>query len=193
MKNMFRCLSTTLLCLATVFVFSDHNEDANNGGHSEWGRSYNSNTYVGKKYTDHWYKVASDSDDALYSNTDTETILVNIPAIMNSRMTWKSKAKIECKSNDFKGTYYISASITVDGVVEDVDYGGAPDQYTPQEYQGKHKDKADAYHSESKTVQGQYPHPSITASDCAASAQIYGRNYAVDIPYWKSSYSYIPW
>lgn len=193
MKNRLKCFALILLCFGTAVVYSDHNEDANNGGHSEWLRSYNSNLSVGKKYTDHWYKVASDSDDPMYANTSTETILVNIPALLNSRMTWKAKAEIRCKSNDYKGTYYIAASILVDGEYKDIDIGGAQNRYTPLEYSGKHKHHTDAYHFETKTNQGSYPHPSITASDCAASAQIYGRNYAVDIPYWKSAYSYIPW
>lgn len=82
MRNIFMYLSITLLCLSTSIVFPDHNEGSNNGGHHEWPNSSNSNTYVGKKYTDEWYKVASDFEWPFSANTSTETTRVSIPAIL---------------------------------------------------------------------------------------------------------------
>lgn len=200
MRNIFVYLSITLLCLGTSTVFSDHNTDSNNYGHYEWGRSWSNNTYTGKKYNDKWYKNAEDVADPLSSSSNVETTTTRIPTLRYSYASWKANAKIRCDSDDFSGSYWVSAEIiTADGW-KDSDYG-AWDYYGGYpEYEGKHKDEARAYYSDLKTGEGQHAHPKNNASDCYASGYIIGKPYkilsgleAVIDAFEEESYSHIPW
>ena len=176
MRKILTFLLFTLLCLGASNVFSEHEPHCNNGGHTEWGRNFNSSMFGGPKYTDYWYKVASDSDHPMYANTRTETSLTNVPVLLNSRATWKASAEVECRSNGYRGFYWVDAFIIVDGETKDFDWGASEDGYMLS-FNRKFKDLAKAYHSESKTAQGFYPYPSITASDCYASGTINGQTY----------------
>ncbi|MCE2400186.1 hypothetical protein J4G08_04780 [Candidatus Poribacteria bacterium] len=186
-------LSITLLCLGTSIVFSDHNEGSNNGGHSEWGHSYNSNTLVGIRYTDKWYKNASDYEWPFSADTSTETTTANVPVTAYSYASWSCEANIRCNSNFYRGYYWVDALIYVDGETKDSDFG--PWDYSGgyPEFEGRHNDRAKAYHSESKTLQGQYPHPSNTASDCSTSGSINGYAYDMNWNGALDAYSHIPW
>ena len=192
MRNILTFLSFTLLFISSNIVFSEHDSMSNNGGHSEWGRSSSSNVLVSKKYTDYWYRIANDVDDPMYADTSVDTILDNIPALFKSSMSWKCDAEVRCKSNNYKGTCNVYAAIIVDGETKDIDYGALTTGYV-KSFEGKYKDRAKANHNETKTRQGSYPHPSITALDCRASGTIGGKPYNSDLTAYKSAWSVIPW
>lgn len=192
MRNIFTYLLITLFCLGTSIVFSDHSEDSNNGGHSEWGNWYSSNTYAGKKYTDKRYRNASDSDGHLSANTSTETTRSNIPMMLYFYVSWEADAEIRCKHHFWKGYYYLATEIMVNGEIKDSDYGDEnSDQPT---FDGVWADDADAYYSEHNTGPNvPYPHPSNMASDCYASGTIYGRPADMTWDNLSHSSSHIPW
>jgi hypothetical protein len=186
--------SITLLCLGSSIVFSDHDESSNNYGHYEWGSWSNSNTYVGIRYTDEWDKHASDFEWPFEAHTSVKTIRKNIPAILYSYASWKCTARIECNSNFYKGYYSVVAEIIVDGEVEDIGYGNYdPNVEGAPKFTGKHKDKAKAYHSDTNTGPDIFPHPSDTASDCAAGGNISGKAYDMNDTAYLEAVSRIPW
>lgn len=194
MRNIFTYLSITLLCLGSSIVFSDHNENSNNGPHSGWPHSYNTNTHVGMRYTDEYYQVASDYEWPFSASTSTKTTRVNTPMLLYFYASWSCEANIECKSNFYKGYYWVDALIYVDGETKDSDYG--PWDYSGgyPEFEGIHKDRAKAYYSENDTgPNASYPHPSITASDCSASGSITGYAYDMNWNGALDAYSHIPW
>ena len=160
MRNILTYLSITLLCLGTSIVFSDHNEGSNNGGHSAWGQSYNSNTYIGKKYTDKYYQVASDYEWPLSADTSTETTRVGIPGVLYCYASWSCKANIRCDSHFYRGDGDVYSLIVVDGDTKDADRGSWTVGYFRPEYEGKYTDRAKAYHSENDTgPNASYPLP----------------------------------
>ena len=98
-------LSITLLCIGTSIVFSDHDENANNYGHYEWGSWSNSNTHIGKRFTDEWDKHASDYAWPFEAHTSVKTIRRIIPTILYSYASWKCTARIENNNNFYKRHY----------------------------------------------------------------------------------------
>lgn len=194
MRNIFTYLSITLLCLGTSIVFSDHNEYSNNGGHSAWARSYNSNTYAGKKYTDKYYQNASDSGGHLSADSSTETTRVSTPGLLHCYASWDAEQNIRCSHYFWKGYYWINASIMVDGEVKDEDHGNWNSGDDQPQFNGVYSDSADAYYFENDTgLNASYPHPSILASDCSASGSIYGRPADMTWDAFSEAYSHIPW
>ncbi|MDE0485203.1 MAG: hypothetical protein OXI67_21720 [Candidatus Poribacteria bacterium] len=193
MRNIFTYLSITLLCLVTSIVFSEHSEFSNNGGHSAWVRSYNSNTHAGKKYTDKYYQNASDSEGPFSASTSTETTRVSTPGLLHCYASWSCKAQVYCNHYFYDGYYAVSASIVVDGDTKDSHRGNADYHGYMPSFQGVFDDYAKAYYSENDTgPNASYPHPSITASDCSVSGTISGAPADCYYPY-QGAWSHIPW